>query len=140
MGSSKIVFVGAVAVIIGLFGFGIKKAEKKSSDIAMTHAYQLQSKGLAEQALQIAARRLPRTAKAVTNRELKAGTYGYTIDFTGLPANQIRVTSYGLTNGQKASLISILEELPNGPKPAKGKNWNGWKVVSSVRTFATVEQ
>jgi hypothetical protein len=143
MGSSKIVFVGAVAVIIGLFGFGIKKAEKKSADIATAHAYQLQAKTLAERGLQVATQTLPRNAHAVINRsfvrETNAGTYGYTTNNTDLPATQARITSYGIMNGQKATLISTLEELPAGPRPGNVKSWNGWKVVSSVRTFEVIE-
>ena len=84
MGSSKIVFVGAVAVIVGLFGFGIKKAEKKAADIATAHAYQLQAKNLAEQGLQVAARKLPRNASAAKKKSYEQttsqGTFGYLYD------------------------------------------------------------
>jgi len=144
MGSSKIVFVGAVAVIIGLFGYGIKKAEKKSADIAIAHAYLLQAKTLAEEGLQVAARKLPANASAVNNRSFdkttKDGTYGYTATKDGMPAGQVKVTSYGIMNGQKTSMVSILQELPPGPKPTGVKAWNRWKLLSSTRTFATIDQ
>ncbi len=144
MGSSKIVFVGAVAVIIGLFGFGIKKAEKKAADIATAHAYQLQAKTLAEQGLQVASRKLPATANAASKksyeRTTSQGTFGYSYDNAGMPTGQVKIISYGISNGHKVTLVSTLTELPNGPKPAGVKAWKGWKQVSSVRTFTTLEQ
>ena len=144
MGSSKIVFVGAVAVIVGLFGFGIKKAEKKAADIATAHAYQLQAKNLAEQGLQVAARKLPGNASAASKksyeRTTNQGTFGYSYDNDGMPSGQVKIVAYGIANGKKATLVATLEELPSGPKPSGVKSWKGWKQLSSVRTFATVEQ
>lgn len=144
MGSSKIVFVGAVAVIIGLFGLGINKAEKKSAEIAAQHAYLLQAKTLGEQGLQVAARKLPGLASAIEaksyERTTSQGTFGYSYNTSGMPSGQVKVISYGILNGQKATLVSILAELPSGPKPSGVKAWKGWKLVSSVRTFTVIEE
>lgn len=143
MGSSKIVFVGAVAVIIGLFGYGIKSAEKKSADIAIAHAYRLQAKSLAEQGLQVAARQLPRKVRDLRNKKApekdsKAGKYSWEVTKDGMPREQLKITSYGKMNGQMVSLVSTLEELPRSKKrPENKKTWNGWELVSSVRTFTT---
>lgn len=144
MGSSKIIFVGAVAVIIGLFGFGIKKAEKKSAEIALAHASLLQTKTLAEQGLQVAARRLPRNASRLRRDRRRSmttrnGTYSYVATNDGMPAGQLKVTSIGILNGQQTTMVSVLEELPRGPRPKNVKSWNGWKLVSSVRTFSSTQ-
>ncbi len=144
MGTSKIIFVGAVAVIIGLFGVGLRKGEKTSADIASAHAYQLMAKNLAEQGLQVAARKLPRSANNVEagsyETTTKEGKYSYSYSIGGMPLGQVKITSYGITNSQKTTLVSVVEELPSGPKPEGVKAWNGWKLVSSVRTFSTIEQ
>ncbi len=143
MGSSKIIFVGAVAVIIGLFGFGIKKAETTSADIAYAQAFRLQAKTLAEQGLQLCVRYMPGnvsdTDEGSYTRETTAGTYGWSITKNDLPANRLRITSYGVLNDQKATMVSILEELPDGPRPSNVRSWKDWKLISSVRTFTTVE-
>jgi len=144
VGSSKIIFVGAIAVIVGLFGFGVQKSEKKAADIAAAHAYLLQAKTLGEQGLQVAARKLPEFASAVQassfERTTNQGTYGYSCGVDGVPAGQVKIVSYGISNGQKATLVSVVEELPSGPKPSGVKAWKGWKLVSSVRTFMVLEQ
>ena len=144
MGSSKIIFVGAVAVIIGLFGFGTKKAEKQSAAIAEAHAYKLNAKTLAEQGLQLAVKKLPRNINDVveTHDDLSAasGTYGYSYLVSNLLAKQVRVTSYGISNVQRVTVTSVVEILPPGPKPSGVKAWNGWKLVSSIKTFSTIDQ
>lgn len=144
MGSSKIVFVGAIAVIIGLFGFGLKKAEKQSAEMAAKHAYQINAKNLAEQGLQYAVKRLPRWINSVnpksSDRSTKSGTYGFAYEVSDLATGRVKVVSYGIANGQQATVTTILENTPPGPKPPTGvKAWNGWKLVSSIRSYTTIE-
>ncbi len=141
MGSSKIVFVGAVAVIIGIFGFGIKRAEKGSVEIATTHATQLLVKSLANQGLNRGVEDLPALASSVTDRTeeitTSEGTIGYSRTITGMPASQVKIISYGIANGQKATVTTVVTELPDGPIPPGVKSWRLWKQVSSVRVLST---
>ena len=143
MGSSKIIFVGAVAVIIGMFGFGIKKAERSSAEIAETHAFQLQAKALAEQGLQTVIRRLPRNTHARVphdkNKDVKEGTYGYSVDASNIASGTLTVTSYGVVNTQKVTLVTVLKTISSGKKPT-GKSWNGWVQQSSRKIVETVAQ
>ena len=144
MGASKIVFVGAVAVIIGLFGVGIKKGEQRSADIAALHAYQLQAKTLAEQALQVAARKLPTTASGTMPipgvGSTSEGSYSYSVVRWGMPTytNQVRITTVGTANTQRITMYSTLQELPAGPKPSGAKTWNRWKQIGSWRILSTI--
>ncbi|HLE31559.1 MAG TPA: hypothetical protein VJB38_03010 [Bacteroidota bacterium] len=137
MGSSKIVFVGAVAVIIGIFGFGIKRAEKGSVEIATTHATQVLVKSLALQGLNRAVEDLPETASSAVDRTeeitTSEGTIGYSRSIIGMPAGQVKIISYGIANGQKATVTTVVTELPDGPIPPRDKSWRLWKQVSSVR-------
>ena len=145
MGASKIVFVGAVAVIIGLFGVGIKKGEQRSADIAALHAYQLQAKTLAEQALQIAARKLPSSAATTplptpSAGSTSEGSYSYSVvRWLAINTKQVRITAIGTASTQRITMYSTLEELPAGPKPSGVKTWNRWKQVSpSWRVLTTI--
>jgi len=141
MGSSKIIFVGAVAVIIGMFGFGIKKAERSSAEIAENHAFQLQAKALAEQGLQVVIRRLPRNTHAKVPRaktkDVTEGQYGYSVDASNVASGTVSVTSYGIVNTQKVTLVTVLKTIPRGKKPT-GKSWNGWVLESSRKVVETV--
>ncbi len=142
MGSSKIIFVGAVAVVVGIFGFGIKKAEKESAQIAAVHAYKLQAKTLADQGLNLAVRRLPTSIGSVTPRaEVRTtneGTFGYSSSVSDFGAGKVTVVAYGISNGQRANVTSVVQNFPAGTTlPAGTKAWNRWKLLSSVRTFTT---
>jgi len=98
----------------------------------------------AEQALQVAVKRLPRNINDVVesndDRSTESGTYGYACLVSDLAASQVKITSYGISNVEKATVISIVEVLPPGPIPPGVKAWNGWKQLSSIRSFTTVAQ
>lgn len=125
-------------------GLGAKIAEKQSAEIAATHAYRLHAKTLAEQGLQLAVKTLPRDINDVVesndDRSTESGTYGYAYLVSDLAAGQVKITSYGISNIQQATVISIVEVLPPGPKPSGVKAWNGWKQLSSIRSFTTIAQ
>ena len=144
MGSSKIIFVGAVAVIIGMFGFGIKKAERSSSQIAETHAYQVQAKALARMGLGAAIRKqLPTVTGAYVpppfSKTTTAGKYGYSISPYNATNQTVTVTSYGIVNDQRMDFVTVVVKY-NGTPTAntwRGSS-NGWQLKSLTRILSTV--
>lgn len=146
MGSSKIIFVGAVAVVIGMFGFGIKRAERQSAQIAEMHVFQVQAKALAMQGLERAIRSpLP---KSLTDpvpfpytRTIDAGTFGYSV--SPFMSNTVRVNSYGIVMTQRVDIVSTLTytaSLTPGPNTWAVYNTGGvgWKLTKMTRKFSTV--
>ncbi len=137
MGSSKVIIVGAMAVVIGLFGVNLKDAERKSAKIAEAQAYQLQAKMLADQGLNMAVRRLPHSLTAAlpnpSYHNTKEGTLVFVISNFGLPTDQRRISSYGIVNDVWVVQTTIVKKLPPGVKSVK-KSWNGWELVSITRS------
>lgn len=156
MGSSKIIFVGAVAVVIGMFGFGIKRAERASAEIAETHLYQVKAKTLALLGLEASIRRLPRTDSdspvydSVSTNEGPSfvSFYKYSTSSYTTTTPQVIVTAYGVVNNQQVQFQAILQFVTPPAEPyskPSGTMWNGWtgstakclKLLSLKRTYST---
>ncbi|MEX2117041.1 MAG: hypothetical protein WEB37_09135, partial [Bacteroidota bacterium] len=54
MGNSRVIFVGAVSIILGLYSVGLQKAERAVDRVGEVHAYQMQAEEIAKGGIALA--------------------------------------------------------------------------------------
>ena len=81
MGNSRVMFIAAVSVVLGMYTLGIQKADSRVQSIPLTHAYKMQAKAIAKSGVGMAVQKLLKRTnwiENVTNVEIHGGNLNYT--------------------------------------------------------------
>lgn len=135
MGVSKIVLLGGVSVILGIYALGIKKADTKVENVVTAYAELVQTEEIAKSGVQLAINILgtakPAILPQVTGQQLLGGTMSFTTDTLGLPATDIRITATGQYYGHQVTRIAVVRLVSSVISTGKKKKiWNRWATQS----------
>lgn len=134
MGNARVIFVGAVSVILGLYSVGLERADRAVSRVAEVHAYQLQAEEIAKGAVSLAVHAMgtskPSQLPSMSPRSMFRGTASYAVDDQGLASDEARITAQGIFQGHTVTreVIVRLTSTQGGPKK---KKWSNWEVVKT---------
>ena len=122
MGTSKVVFIGAIAIVTGMYAVGIKKADHSAQSIAEFRASRAQAEEIAKTGFHLAAnKKLTDSSNpwpSVTGMQILGGELDYTVVNDG--DKRSRVTSVGRYNGHEATCVVIIKE-GSGKKKKSGR-------------------
>ncbi|MGB2868862.1 MAG: hypothetical protein WBD36_10450 [Bacteroidota bacterium] len=131
MGSSKGVLLSGVALIIGFYTVGIKRAETATAAITATHASTAVAENLARTGLRFAINDLSNNAWAPTTNSIKfygvfssKDTVKYSI--AALSSNQATVTTTGTYNSIRVKLTATVTKTDSYRLSKRGKK-SGYK-------------
>ncbi len=141
MGNSRVIFVGAVAVVMGLYSVGLQKAERAVERVAEVHAYQMQAEEIAKSGVVLSINALGSAKDAskfpnVSNKSIFSGTVSYRV--TDLPGSDALVRSTGVYKGHTVIREAVVR-LTSTTSITKKKKWSNWEVVKVKSTFASSE-
>ncbi len=141
MGNSRVIFVGAVSVIMGLYTVGLQKAERAVDRIGEVHAYQMQAEEIARSGVSLAINKMglskPSKLPKLTGLSIFGGTVSYVVDDAGLPSDQARVTSTGTFMSHTATRVAVVRLT--GTMKEKKKKWSNWEIVKVYTQFSQSE-
>ena len=134
MGTSKGVLLGGVALIIGFYTVGIKKADRSNSEIAEMRANDLQSENIAQSGIRFAANELV-TGGFDNNSSHSCELFGGTLTYNILSINleRARVTSTGQVGGRTITVVAEVQKIPSssaGQSKSRGNMWQIEKVYA----------
>ncbi|HXG37321.1 MAG TPA: hypothetical protein VNL36_00980 [Bacteroidota bacterium] len=129
MGNSKVMLLGAVTVIIGMYALKIKEADRTVATIGGYRAYEYQASELAKAGIDLAVNELSATSSLLSvsrTKKLLGGTVAYTISVVDW--DKQKVTSTATVNGQTRTLIAYLQKAGSGTvvEGRKKKKWSRW--------------
>lgn len=141
MGNSRVIFVGAVSIILGLYSVGLQKAERAIGRVGETHAYQMQAEEIAKGAIALAVYKMgvskPTALPSLSNLSMFGGTASYVVDDAGLPSNEARITAQGIYKGHQVSRIAVIRLT--SATFTKKKKWSNWETVKVFVQYAPAE-
>lgn len=142
MGNSRVIFVGAVSIILGLYSVGLQKAERAVGRIGEVHAYQMQAEEIAKGGVALAINKMgtskPATLPSLSALSIYGGTVSYAVDDAGLPADEARITSVGTYQGYKVTRIAVVR-LTSTVSGTRKKRWSNWEVVKVFSRYEVAE-
>lgn len=148
MGNSRVIFVGAVSMIIGLYAVGLQKAERAVNRIGQVHASQMQSEEIAKSGVSLAVNAMgtskPSPLPSLSNQSAFGGALSFMVDDAGLAADEARITSMGIFGDHQAMRVAIVKLTPPSSTTTK-KRWSSWEIVRvysqySVNGFNYLEE
>lgn len=137
MGNARVIFVGAVSVILGLYSVGLERADRAVSRVAEVHAYQLQAEEIAKGGVAMAVQAMgsskPSQLPSMSPRPMFGGTASYVVDEQGLASDEARITAQGVFQGHTVTreVVVKLRSVSSGPK----KKWSNWETVKTRTTL-----
>ncbi|GJQ22113.1 MAG: hypothetical protein HBSIN02_24680 [Bacteroidia bacterium] len=138
MGNARVIFVGAVSVILGLYSVGLEKADRAVSRVAEVHAYQMQAEEIAKGGIALAVNTMgtsrPSQLPSMSPRPMFGGTVSYVVDDQGLPSDQARITAWGVFQGHTVKREAIVQ-LTSTQRIGRRKRWSNWETVKTRTTF-----
>ncbi|MEX1138776.1 MAG: hypothetical protein WEB33_08985 [Bacteroidota bacterium] len=141
MGNSRVIFVGAVSIILGLYSVGLQKAERAVDRVGEVHAYQMQAEEIAKGGVALAINKMgtskPSTLPTLSNLSMFGGTVSYIVDDAGLPSDQARITAQGIYKGHQVTRIAVIQLTSTSG--TKKKKWSNWETVKVFTQFAASE-
>ncbi len=141
MGNSRVIFVGAVSIILGLYSVGLQKAERAVSRVGETHAYQMQAEEIAKAGIALAINKLgtskPSPLPTLSNLAIFGGTVSYIVDDAGLGSNEARITVDAIYKGHQVSRIAVVRITSSST--SKRKKWTNWETVKVFTKYAQSE-
>ncbi|MBI2618823.1 MAG: hypothetical protein HYW57_01950 [Ignavibacteriales bacterium] len=143
MGNSRVIFVGAVSVIMGLYSVGLQRAERAVGRIGEVHSYQMQAEEIAKAGVALAINKLenkkPSQLPKLNNLSIFGGIVSYVVDDDGLPAEQARIKSTGTYKNHQAVRTAIVTLTGTTGGGKKKKKWSNWEVVRVFTQFSGSE-
>lgn len=132
MGNSKVMFLGAVTVIIGMYALKIKEADRTVATIGGYRAYEFQALELAKTGVDLAVNELSATTSLLSvtrTRTLLGGTVTYAMSIVDW--DKQKVTSTAKVNGQTRTLVAYLQKEGSGTirDGRKRKKWSRWETT-----------
>lgn len=141
MGNSRVIFVGAVSIILGLYSVGLQKAERAVERVGEIHAYQMQAEEIAKGAIALAINKLgtskPASLPTLSNLSMFSGTASYVVDDAGLSSNEARITAQGIYKGHQVSRVAVVRLTST--TISKKKKWSNWETVKVFTKYADSE-
>lgn len=142
MGNARVIFVGAVSVILGLYSVGLERSERAVNRVAEVHAYQMQAEEIAKGAVALAVNQMgnskPAALPSMSGRSMFGGTASYVVDDQGLASNEARITAKGVYNGHTVSRVAVIR-LTSTQTISRKKRWSNWETVRVTSVFAASE-
>lgn len=133
MGNSRVIFVGAVSVIMGLYTVGLQKAERAVGRIGEVHAYQMQAEEIARSGVSLAINKMGQSKPAklpkLNGLSIFGGTVSYVVDDSGLPAEQARITAVGTFQGHQVTRTAVVALTGTTGGGKKKKKWSNWEIL-----------
>jgi hypothetical protein len=141
MGNSRVIFVGAVSIILGLYSVGLQKAERAIGRVGEIHAYQMQAEEIAKGGVALAITKMgtskPSALPTLSNLSIFGGTVSYVVDDAGLPSDEARITVQGIYKGHQVSRIAVVRLT--SAVHTKKKKWSNWETVKVFTQYAQAE-
>lgn len=142
MGNARVIFVGAVSVILGLYSVGLERSERAVQRVAEVHAYQMQAEEIAKGAVALAINQMgtskPSALPSLSGRSMFGGVASYVVDDQGLASNEARITAHGVYNGHTVIREAVIR-LTSTQTVSKKKKWSNWETVKVTTKFETSE-
>ncbi len=132
MGNSKVILLGAVSVIIGMYALKIKEADRTVATIGGYRAYEFQALELAKSGIDLAVDELStnsNTSSFSRTKTLLGGTVSYAVSYVDTDTR--KVTSTATVSGKTRTLTAYLEKAGSGVvlSGKKKKKWSRWTTV-----------
>ena len=141
MGNSRVILVGAVSIILGLYSVGLQKAERAVDRVGEIHAYQMQAEEIAKGGIALAVNKMgtskPAALPSLSYLSVFGGTVSYVVDDAGLPSNEARITVQGIYKGHQVSRIAVIRLTSTSG--SKKKKWSNWETVKVITQYAEAE-
>ena len=142
MGNSRVIFVGAVSIILGLYSVGLQKAERAVNRVGEVHAYQMQAEEIAKGGIALAVNKMgtskPSTLPPPLFLSMFGGSVSYVIDDVGLdPSSETRITVQGIYKGHQATRVAVIRLTSTSG--TKKKKWSNWETVKVFTQYAASE-
>jgi len=138
MGNARVIFVGAVSVILGLYSVGLEKSERAVQRVAKVHSYQMQAEEIAKGAVALAVNQMgnskPAALPTLTSRSMFGGIASYVVDDQGLASNEARITARGVFNGHTVVRQAVIR-LTSTQSISRKKKWSNWEIVKVTTKF-----
>ncbi|MBI4418821.1 MAG: hypothetical protein HY563_08585 [Ignavibacteriales bacterium] len=142
MGNARVIFVGAVSVILGLYSVGLERANRAVARVAEVHAFQMQAEEIAKGGVALAINQMgtskPNTLPALTGLSMFGGTVSYVVDDQGLAADEARITAQGVYLGHTVVHEAVVK-LTSVEAVSKKKKWSNWQAVKTTSKFGAAE-
>jgi len=131
MGNSKVMLLGAVTVIIGMYALKIKEADRTVATIGGYRAYEFQALELAKSGIDLAVDELSasNTSSFSRSNSLMGGTVNYAVSYVDMDTRKI--TSTATVNGKTRTLTAYVAKAGSGTLAVgkKKKKWSRWTTV-----------
>ncbi len=142
MGNSRVIFVGAVSIILGLYSVGLQKAERAVDRVGEIHAYQMQAEEIANGAISLAINKMgtskPVLLPTLSNLSMFGGTGSYVVNDAGLAiANEARITAQGIYKGHQVSRVAVVRLVTS--TSSNKKKWTNWETLKVFTKYADSE-
>lgn len=112
MGTSKIIMLSGVYLILGAYNIGFSVADDINFDLAANTANTTQAEQIARSGVALAITKMANNATLhtypMTRSSLLSGYVDYTASQSGLPLSQSEITSTGYFNGKKVIVKAIM--------------------------------
>ncbi len=111
MGTSKIVMLSGVYLILGMYTVSFTTADRNNSSIAESVANSIQAEQFARTGISLAMNKMGASAAtssyADQNVSVMNGSVVYSASQTGLPSSQSQVTSIGTFSGKTVTIKAV---------------------------------
>ncbi len=113
MGTSKIVMLSGVYLILGMYTVSFTAADRNNSSISESVANSIQAEQIARTGISLAMTKMGGTYSSSTysytnqNASVMNGTVVYSASQTGLPSSQSQVTSTGTFSGKTVTIKAV---------------------------------
>jgi len=133
MGSSKIILVSGLCVMLGFYAYVIQKASNSIISAGSDRRASTQARMLSNAALNLATVYLStpggESYYTVTGQQMSGGTMSWWVTQGGLPADQARVTVMGVFGVDTVSQVALLSKTSTPQNWGGRRQWNQWGVV-----------
>jgi hypothetical protein len=153
MGNARVIFVGAVSVVLGLYSVGLQRSERAVNRVAEVHAYQMQAEEIAKAATSLAIYQLGTTKPSTlpqltTGRSMFKGTGSYSTADAG--GSDVTITATGLFNEKRwdeeaEAEITVTHTVVRvtvvrlSTAATTKKQWSNWQIVKARTVFGSSE-
>jgi len=111
MGTSKIVMLSGIYLILGMYTVGFTSADRNNSSIAESVANSIQAEQIARTGISLAMTKMGGSSSINSytdqNASVMNGSVVYSASPAGLPASQSQVTSTGTFSGKTVTIKAV---------------------------------
>jgi hypothetical protein len=133
MGSSKIILVSGLCVMLGFYAYVIQKASSSIVNAGSDRRASTQARMLSNAAMHLGTVYLSTPGGeayyTVTGKSMSGGTVSWWVTTGGLPADQAMVTAMGVFGVDTVSQVALLSKTSTPQNWGGRHQWNQWGVV-----------